>query len=150
VRKLSALIGMCAFIALGCGDDGIGDPCAPTRPGNQNVAANRVCNPGATPPQTAGCFLGTEIYIETQSLQCRSRICLVYRYAEASDMRGAERPRRVYCTCRCGVPASLAASTDPSVLCECPEGFICKADLAGSQFNPGVQGAYCIRDGTDR
>ena len=144
LRRLIATIGVSILASIvGCGDPGVGDPCAPTRPGSQ------PCNPMATPPVTTGCFQGTEIYLETQSLQCRSRICLVYRYAEQSDNLGRERPRRVYCTCRCGVPASLASSTDQSVLCTCPEGFICKTDLAGPQYNPGVQGSYCIRQGTD-
>lgn len=143
VRRLFATLGLGVLAGvMGCGDPGVGDPCAPTRPGGM------PCNPNMT-GMTGGCFQGTEIYLETQSLQCRSRICLVYRYAEANDMTGRERPRRVYCTCRCGVPASLAGSTDQSVLCTCPEGFTCKTDLAGPQYNPGVQGSYCIRTGTD-
>jgi hypothetical protein len=140
VRRLFALIGFGALASLGCGDLGVGDPCAPQRPMGQ------ACNPNAM--QTNGCFRGTEIYIETQSLQCRSRICLVYRYDEASDSLGTRRPQRVFCTCRCGVPASLRASTDESVLCQCPENFVCQTDVAGPQYNPGVQGSYCIRSGT--
>lgn len=143
MKRLFALMGFASLTALGCGDVGVGDPCAPQRPGLQ------PCNPAVDAGAASGCFQGTEIYIETQSLQCRSRICLVYRYAEASDVRGTERVRRVYCTCRCGVPQSLQASTDTSVLCQCPDGFTCKTDLAGPQYNPGVQGAYCIRTGTD-
>jgi len=144
VRRLIALIGFGALTALGCGDLGVGDPCAPQRP------MGLVCNPAAN--MTAGCFRGTEIYIETQSLQCRSRICLVYRYDEAADEATPSsgrmlRPKRVFCTCRCGVPASLRATTDESVLCQCPENFVCQTDVAGQQYNPGVQGSYCVRSG---
>ncbi len=140
MRRLIALIGFGALTALGCGDLGVGDPCAPQRPMGQ------VCSPNAM--MTNGCFRGTEVYIETQSLQCRSRICLVYRYDEASDDRGTNRPKRVFCTCRCGVPAMLRATTEESVLCQCPENFVCQTDVAGPQYNPGVQGSYCIRSGT--
>ena len=144
VRRLIALIGFGALTALGCGDLGVGDPCAPQRP------MGLVCNPAAN--MTAGCFRGTEIYIETQSLQCRSRICLVYRYDEAADEATPSsgrmlRPKRVFCTCRCGVPASLRATVPQSELCACPTGFVCQTDLAGPQYNPGVQGSYCVRVG---
>ncbi len=151
VRSLFALIGFGAVAMLGCGELGVGDPCAPQRPGG------RPCDPRSmNAADREGCFRGTEVYIETQSLQCRSRICLVYRYDEVSDTMNVdgnvasrgERPRRVYCTCRCGVPASLRASTDESVLCKCPEGFTCQTDVAGEQYPPGVRGSYCIRQGT--
>lgn len=145
MRRLIALIGFGALASLGCGDLGVGDPCAPQRPVEDGGAAG-VCNPNAM--MTNGCFRGTEIYIETQSLQCRSRICLVYKYDEASDNLGTNRPKRVFCTCRCGVPASLRSTTDESVLCTCPENFVCQTDVAGRQYNPGVQGSYCIRVGT--
>jgi hypothetical protein len=148
VMAMSRLFGVFVLgvmVSLGCADVGVGDPCAPSRPGNA------PCVPGGampSPAQTAGCFQGTEIYLETQSLQCRSRICLVYRYAEATDNTQTQRPKRVYCTCRCGVPQNLAATTDSSVLCTCPEGFICLTNLAGPQYAPNVQGSYCIRSGT--
>ncbi|MBL8601837.1 MAG: hypothetical protein JNK72_07935 [Myxococcales bacterium] len=140
-RLYSVFLALGVVFSLGCGDEGVGDPCAPQRPGN------RPCDPASTNTATNGCFVGTEIYIETQSLQCRSRICVVYQYSEATDTAGRERPKRVYCTCRCGVPPSLQASTDSNVLCQCPENFSC-VSIAGDQYPPGVQGSYCIRSTT--
>jgi len=145
VRRLIALIGFGALASLGCGDLGVGDPCVPQRP-LEDGGMRGVCNPSGM--QTNGCFRGTEIYIETQSLQCRSRICIVYKYDEASDALGSNRAKRVFCTCRCGVPATLRATTDASVLCRCPENFVCQTDVAGPQYDPGIQGSYCIRAGT--
>jgi hypothetical protein len=43
------------------------------------------------------------------------------------------------------VPPTLQATTDQSVLCTCPEGFTCTS-IAGEQYNPGVQGSYCVRN----
>ncbi len=143
MKRLASLVGVVAIGLLGvtgCATEVVGDPCAPGRPMNQ------PCSPGRD-GGSAGCFLGTEIYIETQSLECRSRICLVYRYPEATDSNGAARPKHVYCTCRCGVPPSLAATTESSVLCTCPESFSC-VSIAGEQYNEGVRGSYCVRTST--
>ena len=96
---------------------------------------------------TSGCFLGTEVYLETGSRACQSGVCLSYRYDERSDTTGRQRAQRVHCTCRCGVPASLRATVPESALCACPTGFVCQTDLAGPQYNPGVQGSYCVRVG---
>ncbi len=135
VNRLSKVFRCAAFLLLGCVDEGVGDPCAPQRPTD------------AGPPNYQN-FLGSEIYIETQSLQCRSRICLVYRYSENTDSNRSERPKRVYCTCRCGVPESLRATTDPSVLCTCPDGYTCLTNLASEQYSEGVRGSYCVRSET--
>ncbi len=139
VKRLHTFLGLAALLVAGCGELGVGDPCAPQRPGGL---------PCPSPDGgTSGCFAGTEIYIETQSLACRSRICVVYKYSEETDPRGTDRSKHVYCTCRCGVPPSLAASTDESVLCQCPESFTCLS-IANEQYGPGVQGSYCIRTET--
>ncbi len=143
MKRLASLVGIVVIGLLGatgCATETVGDPCAPGRPGNQ------PCSPGRA-DGGAGCFLGTEIYIETQSLECRSRICLVYRYNESTDTNGAERPKHVYCTCRCGVPPSLASTTEASVLCQCPDTYSC-ISIAGEQYNEGVRGSYCVRTST--
>lgn len=145
LRRLFALIGAGLLLGLGCADLGVGDPCAPQRP------MGMPCVPD-NPMMQGGCFRGTEVYIETQSLQCRSRICLVWHYDEVPDRSttAPNRPKRVFCTCRCGVPQNLRATTDESVLCQCPESFVCQTDVAGPLYNPGVQGSYCIRAGTEQ
>ncbi len=134
MKRLASLVGVVAIGLLGvtgCATEVVGDPCAPGRPMNQ------PCSPGRD-GGSAGCFLGTEIYIETQSLECRSRICLVYRYPEETDRTGAERPKHVYCTCRCDAPADSNTPT-----CNCPSGFECETIL--EQGGSGIQGGYCVR-----
>lgn len=140
VKRLLSLLACSAALMLGCGGDGVGDPCAPQRPMNQPCTLQGDAG-------SSGCFDGREVYIETQSLQCRSRICLVYNYSETSGRDPGTRASRVYCTCRCGVPPALQSSTEQSVLCTCPDGFTCTS-LAGDQYNPGVQGSYCVRSTT--
>lgn len=146
MKTLYLLMGLAAMAVMGCSDDDVGAPCAPSRPGGQR------CDVAAGDGGTAGCFQGSEVYIETQSLQCRSRICLVYRFSEATSSSTAAGNRdalaRVYCTCRCGVPDSLRATTDPNVLCRCPTGFTCVTNLAGEQYSEGVRGSYCVRSNT--
>lgn len=142
MKTLYLLFCMAAVAVMGCGEEDVGTPCAPSRPQGQR------CDVSSGDGGTAGCFLGSEIYIETQSLQCRSRICLVYKLSEANLVPSEAVRRaqdRVYCTCRCGVPASLSGTTDPNVLCACPEGFTCVTNLAGEQYSEGVRGSYCVR-----
>lgn len=142
MKTLYLLMGMAAVAMMGCNDNDVGSPCAPSRPQGQR------CDVSSGDGGTSGCFLGSEVYIETQSLQCRSRICLVYKFSETAAVRATEAANRVYCTCRCGVPASLSGTTDPSVLCACPEGFTCVTNLAGEQYSEGVRGSYCVRSST--
>lgn len=144
MKRLLSLFGWAALAILGCGSETVGDPCAPQRPGGQPCVVSGGMG-------SAGCFSGSEIYIETQSLQCQSRICLVYQYAEASNVgseaqRAARRAEHVYCTCRCGVPPSLSG-TSQDVLCTCPENYSC-VSIAGEQYNEGVRGSYCVRTST--
>ncbi len=57
----------------------------------------------------------------------------------------------VYCSCRCGPPASGESEADSNFnFCECPDGFVC------SEIRPNVglgdeqlAGQYCIRQGTE-
>lgn len=142
MKTLYLLMGLAAAALVGCNDNDVGSPCAPSRPLGQR------CDVNAGDGGTGGCFLGSEVYIETQSLQCRSRICLVYKYSETAAVRATEAANRVYCTCRCGVPESLRGNTDPSVLCACPTGFTCVTNLAGEQYSEGVRGSYCVRSST--
>ena len=69
----------------------------------------------------------------------------MYRFSEGPTTQPADRAQHVYCTCRCGVPANI--TVEASVLCSCPDGFSC-VSLAGPQYNPGVQGSYCVRVST--
>ncbi|GAB4212441.1 MAG: hypothetical protein OHK0013_35210 [Sandaracinaceae bacterium] len=137
------LVASCALsfgvLSSGCAASGVGDPCVPE----------------AIP--LLG-FTSRESYVETSSVQCRTRVCLVYRLqghperivgtasCPSSDPTLAGtcvteelREDRVFCSCRCS-----AAGDDTNLpLCQCNEGFHC-VDLL-TQGGAGVRGGYCIR-----
>ena len=129
-RSLVALLLAAALAA--CETSNVGAPCLPGRP---DAAANEPqCAPGA------GCFSGSEVYIETTSLQCRTRVCLAYHWDERSAPQ--ERSMRVGCTCRC------AGDVDPGTLCDCPEGYACTTVFETG--NPGLRGSYCVDERVPR
>ena len=132
--------------ALGaCADEGVGDPCIP-----ETIPCDK---------QGENCgFQQSESYIESSSVQCETRVCVVFKLA--GDPREGCVPRaaneatgdpgkqcvmgktvedRVYCTCRCKSPGGFEE-------CECADGFTC-VDLL-EQGGPGVRGGYCIKNGT--
>jgi hypothetical protein len=139
------LIGFGAGFTQGCSTPGVGDPCLPEQI-----------------PATG--FEDSEAYIESSSVQCETRVCLVYHLkgdprptcqpssapaCAPNDKNCVDPPtcatpndveKYVYCSCRCDSAGTGFAA------CECPDGFECKEVL--SQGGPGVRGSYCIRKGT--
>ena len=115
---------------VGCEAPGVGDPCQP-----EDVPADG--------------FKETEVYLETRSLQCRTRVCMVNHLAgDPSAELGSdnyvapdELEKRVYCTCKCD------AEDQDTIRCDsCPDGFECCP--AFSIGPPGLRGSYCVRKGT--
>jgi hypothetical protein len=117
----------------------------------------------STPPVGAPClpeqipesgFSAKEAYIESSSVQCETRVCIVYQLAgdprdtcQASAANPenicadkTEVAERVYCTCRCDSQGSGFGE------CECPSGFSCVEVL--SQGDRGVRGSYCVKSDT--
>lgn len=149
VRRL--LVIGCAIAALavpgalgiGCSTSNVGDPCTPE----------------SVPTKTG--FDPTEAYIETSSVQCRTRVCLVQGLkGDPTKIEGtkscydggpepdggvcvtqAEIDQSVYCSCRCAVPAGINAPT-----CKCPSGFTCKELVTLPQAGDGVKGSYCVKN----
>ncbi|HEX7478005.1 MAG TPA: hypothetical protein VF331_09385 [Polyangiales bacterium] len=103
----------------------------------------------------------SEAYIESSSVQCETRVCMVYHLT--GDPRSGCTPptgtcdpakqvcppscsnpsdvqKLVYCTCRCDAGNSNFAT------CQCPSGFGCVPVL--EQGDQGVRGSYCVRNGT--
>ena len=142
-KKLLELMGFVAISLLwlaasGCANSAVGDPCVPE----------------AVPE---GGFLESETYLETSSVQCATRVCLVRelqgdpRNLQEDDcprdiegqpstcVSANEVERTVYCSCRCGAPAESGLPT-----CDCPGGFICKPVLETG--GDGLRGSYCVRD----
>lgn len=152
MRITKALFLLALPLALtGCPSTGVGDPCTPE----------------STPE---GGFQASETYLETSSVQCRTRVCMVYKLngdptltvQECIDGGQSsvvctelypseiERTQRVFCTCRCG---TTGGADDGTPLCECGEGFVCSDDPSlGSAAGPiltqggvGIRGSYCLR-----
>lgn len=117
-----------------CSESAVGDPCSPEQ-------------------VPVGGFLASETYLETSSVQCATRVCLVRGLmgdpnnlqeddcprGEATCVPENEVERNVYCSCRCGAPSGATGQT-----CSCPSGFICEEVLETG--GPGIVGSYCIRD----
>lgn len=127
---------------VGCTGSPIGDPCIP-----ESI------------PE--GGFDPREIYLETSSVQCRTRVCMVYRLSgdpeNVCDATGnpagcisqTTLNNQVYCSCRCSVGEGGEANTP---LCACGDGFTCQDDVV-TTGGVGVTGGYCvpcIRPGDDR
>jgi hypothetical protein len=129
-----------AFLAVGCRGSSVGDPCTPEQ----------------IPP---GGFNLEESYLETSSVQCRTRVCMVRGlqgdptnvFYEAGDSRNTcmlgvdadchsaeEIEDTVYCTCRCRAPEGSNTPT-----CNCPGGFECVDVLESGGI--GIQGGYCVK-----
>ncbi|MDB4977436.1 MAG: hypothetical protein JWN48_5777 [Myxococcaceae bacterium] len=140
---------LASLAAIGCADEAIGDPCIPEA---------IPCNADGT-----GCgYSSSESYIEASSVQCRSRLCLVYKLDNGTHSQIPSDPRNlcankdkkdgcltddqlnesVYCTCRCG---SGGAQTKQE-LCSCSEGFKCLPLL--NLGGPGIVGSYCVKSGS--
>jgi len=147
-RCLVAGLASLLLVALtsGCATPEVGAPCLPEQI-----------------PDTG--FDDREAYIESSSVQCETRVCIVYRLdgdprdgcvasppeegctpGDTSCSQGkkcsepADVEDRIYCSCRCNSADTGFAE------CECPDGFSC-VDLL-DQGGPGVRGGYCVKNGT--
>lgn len=132
---LIALAGLVSAVSAGCTGSPIGDPCVP-----ENIPADG--------------FDAREIYIETSSVQCRTRTCMVYQLSgnpekvigsscpdgDATCVSQKQLNDQVFCSCRCSVPAGGQANTP---LCNCGSGFTCRDELV-TTGGEGVIGGYCV------
>ena len=122
-------------LLIGCDQPGIGDPCIP-----EQIPADG--------------FNANETYVEVNSVQCRTRVCLVHEF-RGGDPRNVgdacddneeycftedELDEAIYCSCRCSASGSSSAPT-----CDCPSGFTCRDEVV-TIGDEGVVGGYCVRD----
>lgn len=125
-KDLACLLLLCTLggLQIAC-SEGVGDPCTPEY----------------VPPEG---FHNTEIYIETSSVQCQTRVCGVFRYSGDPNVEFETDPtsleRKVFCTCRCRAPNKNFTT------CECPDGFVCSEDVL-KNAGDALRGGYCIRPG---
>jgi hypothetical protein len=130
---LATLVVSMGLAAIGCADPPVGDPCIPEE-------------------MPEGGFTNREPYLEYNSVQCLTRVCMVYHYqgdpldpeVEASATRRKERDDHIYCTCRC-------KTDDPRfTTCDCPKGYKCCEVMKSQKVSDGVRGSYCVKEGTER
>lgn len=127
VALLVAGVMLMGGAAIGCTGSPIGDPCVP-----ESIPM--------------GGYDDREIYIETSSVQCRTRTCMVYKLLgqPSMDCTGAASDppecHQVFCSCRCSTTSGAQANTP---LCACGEGFTCVDDVV-TTGGEGVQGGYCV------
>jgi len=126
-----------AAAMFGCSPSPVGDPCVP-----ESIPV--------------GGYSPLEVYIETSSVQCRTRACMVYKLEgnpaetctdDCADPAAVD--DQIFCSCRCSVPAGGQSNTP---LCNCGQGYTCMDDLV-TTGGDGVVGGYCvpcIYDGDDR
>jgi len=125
-----------SLAAAACADEGVGDPCVPEGYG----------------------FSKAETYLETSSVQCKSRICIVHHLDNGTGDTIPADPRgflcgtpstngcvsnealnnSVYCTCKCAGPKL-------SELCDCPSGFKCREVQGLDRGGDGIRGSYCLK-----
>ena len=126
------LFAILTFVSvIGCQGTGVGDPCLP-----EDVQA--------------GGFEISETYLETSSVQCKTRVCMVRELqgdtnnicsavnTDPECVQQNEVDENVYCTCRCRAPAGSGVPT-----CSCPSGFECTDILETG--GEGLRGGYCTR-----
>jgi len=128
----SAVAGLLTAVA-GCSSSAVGEPCLPEQ-------------------IPEGGFAPSEAYIESNSVQCETRVCLVWklRGAPAGSAVCAADPsicasqeqvnHQIYCTCRCD------AADLPFKECECPRDYSCVPVI--EQGSEGVRGSYCVKSST--
>ena len=78
-----------------------------------------------------------EIYIEGRSLQCRTRVCMVYQIDfnyQHPDENISKNIQSPYCTQPCGSGASYS---------ECPAGYCCVKIVTSQESS--VSGYYCTK-----
>ncbi len=138
VRLLFSASALFAVVcaASACTGSPVGDPCVP-----ESIPA------GGFDPQ--------EVYLETSSVQCRTRVCMVYQLSGnpevVCDATGGPAGcidrqtvnNQVFCSCRCS-----SDTGDTNIpLCDCGDGFRC---LEGGERGfvtaggEGVRGGYCV------
>jgi hypothetical protein len=143
-RRSGFLVVMAWFslMFVGCEQPGVGDPCVPEQ-------------------IPSGGFLAGETYVEVNSVQCRTRACIVrgFRGGDPSnvdevtgcdpELNGTgqdycftrdEIEEAIYCSCRCSASGESSAPT-----CACPDGFYCQDEVL-TIGDEGVVGGYCIRN----
>lgn len=109
-----------------CQPAGVGDPCDPIScpsPPPENLSEWLRCD-----------WEKTEIYLEGRSLQCRTRVCMVFRVDKNYQDPVLEDIQGPYCTRPCGPGATYE---------ECPAGYCCMQIITAGDSQ--AAGRYCVK-----
>ncbi len=114
MRRWNVLVAAALLVAAAasCTPEGVGDPCEP-----------ESCPPDEVNPEVCD-WQYEEVYLEHFSLQCRTRVCLVFR-PEPNVFDP-------YCSRRCGPGAAYT---------KCPAKFACAEVASGATAGAGC---YCV------
>jgi hypothetical protein len=163
VWKLGA-VALLGLLVGACANEGVGDPCIP-----ETIPCSTTTNDAGVVTGKKCGFNVSESYIESSSVQCRSRLCIVHNLDNKSGGQVPADPTKVcgespgqgqpawtradgcvtedelsasiFCTCRCDGPSTSVE------FCSCPSGFSCQEIL--SLGGDGIRGSYCVRKGHD-
>ena len=131
IASAAAIIVINGMLALGCQEEMVGAPCVPeTDEGdyNENLGGDTVYS------------------IETRSVQCKTRMCLIMTTTQTGGM--ADQLKYSFCSCRCKDAEGHSYENNPDKyddLCECPPNTLCEHVLDDLEDAPEkVTGAYCI------
>jgi len=120
--------GLLLLLLPACAPGGVGDPCDPVScpspsPADKQLNSWLRCD-----------WEKDEIYLEGRSLQCRTRVCMVFRtdknYQNPDISEDIQGP---YCTRPCGPGASYE---------ECPADYCCMKVVSSESSTE--QGFYCV------
>jgi hypothetical protein len=158
MRHTLTALGFAAILCgvlTGCTTSGVGDP----------------CDPESVPEDGFG---RDEVFLETNSVQCRTRVCLVYKlrgnprhvigedscpcvdgtlpeFTEAGLPSCALRfddcvaPAEITERIHCSCRCALLEGASSSLpLCDCPNDYVCEGERALG--GDGIAGRYCIRE----
>ncbi len=118
---------VCLFMLGACQPGGVGDPCDPVS----------CPSPPTTETRTwLRCDWDVdEIYLEGRSLQCRTRVCMVFRVDKLYQSPEIPvPPQGPYCTRPCGSGSTYE---------DCPAGYCCMKIITAGESS--ATGTYCVK-----
>lgn len=150
------------MLAGACETGGVGDPCVPEDEYSTDFAG----------------FSVDEVDVESRSLQCETRLCLVNHFQGRVSCPYGQDDARAKSDPRCFIPGggvAITSAVSPQLLarraddavycscrcdgpdksaryCDCPSGFACQELVPklslGKEKLEQLAGSYCVREGT--
>jgi hypothetical protein len=160
IGAVTAMGAMTLMASVACNSAGVGDPCTP-----EDEYSASFQN-----------FSVDEVYVESRSMQCETRLCLANHFQGRVSCPYGQTQEQAEKDPRCRVPGSntpVSGSVNPQLsqrratdavycscrcdgpdanarYCECPSGYACQQLVPKFGFEKQAQlaGSYCVREGT--